>query len=267
MRPHMDDRKRHPRAPAPLVGHRRTALLVGGAIAVALLTALPAASAIEAPGRAAPARGPAAVAEPTRQTGGTTRHVVQPGETLSGIAARYGVSVDALASVNGIADPDRIRHGATLDVPDPGARSGGAGNTGLPERLIESPARLALRPVMARWADANGIPTDLLEATTWLESGWQSGLVSPDGAIGIGQLMPSTVTFMEELIGADLDPYVAEENIRMAARYLRWLLARTATVEDALAGYYQGLASVEANGRFGETERYIANVMALRDRF
>lgn len=48
---------------------------------------------------------------------GSGRHVVAPGETLSGIAARYGVGVAALASANGLADPDRIIAGATLTVP------------------------------------------------------------------------------------------------------------------------------------------------------
>lgn len=41
-------------------------------------------------------------------------YVVQPGDTLSGIAARLGVSVGYLAGVNGIADPDFIYGGQTL---------------------------------------------------------------------------------------------------------------------------------------------------------
>ena len=35
----------------------------------------------------------------------------------------------------------------------------------------------------------------------------------------------------------------------------------------AAAGYYQGLASVRKIGMLPETERYVANVMALRGRF
>lgn len=44
-------------------------------------------------------------------------HVVQPGDTLWGIASRYRVSVGALASANGLADPDVLRLGQRLIVP------------------------------------------------------------------------------------------------------------------------------------------------------
>lgn len=41
-------------------------------------------------------------------------HVVRSGETLSGIAARYGIGVGELAARNGITDPDRVLAGARL---------------------------------------------------------------------------------------------------------------------------------------------------------
>jgi LysM repeat protein len=44
--------------------------------------------------------------------GGSSIHVVQAGETLSGIAARYGTTVAALAHVNDLADPNTIAIGA-----------------------------------------------------------------------------------------------------------------------------------------------------------
>jgi murein DD-endopeptidase MepM/ murein hydrolase activator NlpD len=44
-------------------------------------------------------------------------HVIASGETLGGIARRYGVSVSALASANGIANPNRIGVGQRLTVP------------------------------------------------------------------------------------------------------------------------------------------------------
>lgn len=47
-------------------------------------------------------------------------HVVGPGETLSGIADQYGISVDELANENSIADPDLIFEGQTLRI-GPGA--------------------------------------------------------------------------------------------------------------------------------------------------
>jgi rare lipoprotein A len=44
--------------------------------------------------------------------GGT--YVVQPGDTLSGIAAQLGTSVEALAAANGISNPDLVYAGQTL---------------------------------------------------------------------------------------------------------------------------------------------------------
>jgi len=44
-------------------------------------------------------------------------HVVSAGETLAAIAARYGVSVQALAEANAISDPSRIATGQRLAIP------------------------------------------------------------------------------------------------------------------------------------------------------
>jgi LysM repeat protein len=45
--------------------------------------------------------------------------VVAPGETLTSIAARYGVSVHALAAANGITDLNTIYVGQRLVIPAP----------------------------------------------------------------------------------------------------------------------------------------------------
>lgn len=47
-------------------------------------------------------------------------YVVQPGDTLSAIAARFGVGLTALASANALAPPYLIRVGQRLAVPRPG---------------------------------------------------------------------------------------------------------------------------------------------------
>lgn len=203
--------------------------------------------------------GGAAPAAPSART-----HTVQPGETLSSIAARHGTSVRAIVDANGIANPNRVVVGTRLTIPNaPPA-------TGLPSRLAASPERMALIPVFQRWSAANGIPEDLVMAVCWQESGWQNSVVSSAGAIGIGQLLPSTARHVAvDLIGdPSLDPRVPEDNIRMTARYLRWLLRRTGgDVDAALAGYYQGLGSVAAVGRLDSTNEYLAIVRALRPRF
>lgn len=45
-------------------------------------------------------------------------HVVRPGETLSRIAARYGVDVKHLARYNGLTNPNLLRVGQRLRIPD-----------------------------------------------------------------------------------------------------------------------------------------------------
>lgn len=190
-------------------------------------------------------------------------HVVAPGETLSGIAARYTTSVRALVDLNDVRDPNRVQIGTRLRIPDAPAP------TGLPARLVASPARLALIPHFQRWAIANGLDPALVMAVAWQESGWQNHVVSHAGAVGIGQLLPSTARFISrDLIGVPLDPAIPADNIRMTARYLRYLLTRTGgDLDQALSGYFQGLASVASIGRLPATVDYIAIVRQLRPRF
>ena len=54
----------------------------------------------------------------------TIIHIVRPGENLSSIASRYGVSVAALQRENGISNPDFIYVGERLRIPAAGASSG-----------------------------------------------------------------------------------------------------------------------------------------------
>lgn len=70
---------------------------------------------------------PASAAPPAtshQQSGGV--HVVRAGETLSGIASRYGVSATALARANGISNPNHIYVGQRLVIPGAGGSSGGS---------------------------------------------------------------------------------------------------------------------------------------------
>ena len=45
-------------------------------------------------------------------------YVIQPGDTLSGIAQRYGTTYQTLAALNGITNPNLIYAGQTIRVPE-----------------------------------------------------------------------------------------------------------------------------------------------------
>ncbi|HVG60102.1 MAG TPA: glycoside hydrolase family 19 protein [Hyalangium sp.] len=60
-------------------------------------------------------------------------HNISRGDTLSGLAQRYGTSVDALAKANNISNPDLIIAGKELTIPDGfDAPAGGRPSTGMP---------------------------------------------------------------------------------------------------------------------------------------
>ena len=213
--------------------------------------------------------------------GGAQVHVVRAGETLSSIAAQFGLATATVAKANGIGNPNLVYVGARLTIPVAGGSAGSSGGSGstysgssssgsgsLPTRLQNSPSRLALMPLFDEWSATYGAPADLVKAVTWLESGWQSGVVSSTGAVGIGQLMPSTVVTINKILGTKLSAWRTEDNIRMSARYIALLLSATGgNTAQALAGYYQGLASVQRNGLYPSTLAYVDGVIALRQRF
>lgn len=219
----------------------------------------------------------AAAGRPARRS---SPSVVARGETLSEVANRLGVSVSDLARANRIANPNRVRAGRRLVVPGRGAPTPAAKTVGrprrndkaglrLPDELRAQPARLALAPRFDAAARDHGVPADLLKAVAWQESGWQNHKVSSTKALGIGQLMPDTVTFVNErLTERPLDPRRPEHNIVMTARFLRYLLDQTGgNTPMAVAAYYQGLASVRRDGPLRVTDQYVANVLALRAKF
>lgn len=63
---------------------------------------------------------PASARSAPKRTGSETgyEHVVQPGESLSKIAAAYGVKMSVIVEANGLTSPDSIRVGQKLFIPD-----------------------------------------------------------------------------------------------------------------------------------------------------
>lgn len=59
---------------------------------------------------------PAPTATPATATGQTRTYVIQRGDTLSGLALRFGTTVYTLQQLNNIPDPNKINAGATIKV-------------------------------------------------------------------------------------------------------------------------------------------------------
>ncbi|HVF75773.1 MAG TPA: transglycosylase SLT domain-containing protein [Acidimicrobiales bacterium] len=205
---------------------------------------------------------------------------VRKGETLSAVAKRHRTTVQALAQANKIKNVNRVAAGTVLTLPGgrgtPTLRSAVATpkpprkvSSKLPARLRQSKDRLALYGHLQEAAGRYGVPADLLMAMTWQESGWQNTKVSSTGAMGVGQLMPDTVDFVNEvLLRAKLDPGKPEDNIRMSARFLRYLLDQNGgDVDKALGSYFQGLASMRRQGPLPQTKTYVTAVQAQRRLF
>jgi LysM repeat protein len=71
--------------------------------------------------------GPPPTAVPSSSgTGGTIWHTVQPGETLSSIARKYGTTWQAIAQANNITDPNQIYVGQKIKVSEGGGSSTGS---------------------------------------------------------------------------------------------------------------------------------------------
>ena len=94
-------------------------------------------------------------------------------------------------------------------------------------------------------------------------------MVSAANARGVMQVMPGTWDYVQQnLAQRQLDPNSATDNVHAGVIYLKQLLNQTGGDESAaIAGYYQGLRSVEHRGLFDDTQRYVDNVQALRSRF
>lgn len=196
---------------------------------------------------------------PAARNGVGRSHLVRRGETLSGLAASYGTTVVALVEANGLASANLIFAGTHLRVP--GSSAGHA----LPGA---GPATSwNVTSTIDYWSRYYGVDPQLARALAWMESGYQTQVVSAAGAWGVMQVTPSAWAFVEDvLIGARV-PRTAAGNVRVGVAYLRHLLAEFGGDERlALASYYQGLRGVRTQGLLPETRRYVANVLALKSR-
>jgi len=148
--------------------------------------------------------------------------------------------------------------------PDAVARAAAANRATLARRKL--PSRAQMRAMVQATAKRMGVDPTLALAVAWQESGFNPAVVSPANAIGTMQVIPGTGVWASDLVGRRLDLLVPQDNVTAGVAVLAALLAR-AEEDDAIAGYYQGLASVRSRGMFEDTKSYVASVQAHRKRF
>jgi LysM repeat protein len=198
----------------------------------------------------------------------TGRYIVRAGDTLGAIAARHGISAQALAAANGLQNANVIAIGQRLRIPGRTAVT-----TPSPTQITTSPRTAArngwggqpgmtqIRAMIAQSAGRYGVDPALVRAIAWQESGWWQGARSSAGALGVMQLMPDTATWVgSALVGRRLDPTNARDNIDGGTAYVAWLMRQTTNRNQAVAAYYQGLGSVQRRGMYADTREYVRSV-------
>lgn len=239
-------------------------------------------------GVAATTRSAARAAAATART-----HTVRPGETMTSIAAAYGISLGRLLGANRGVDPDLLFVGQRVTVPGtakatssgvsskpPSATSPNtfAGYTYPPAtvraaaanraRLARTavPTRTQTAALIRRVAVRHGVDPRLALAVAYQESGWNQRAVSVANAIGTMQVIPASGTWASQLAGRRLDLLDTRDNVTAGVLILRALQSTATSREEAIAGYYQGLRSVQTQGMYPDTKGYVRTVLALYKR-
>ncbi len=234
---------------------------------------------------AAPA--PAASAAPAPTAGS---HTVASGDTVSALATRYGTTVAAIVSANGLDSRAFIRIGQVLTIPgaaasaSPASSGGTVGSTfagrTYPAHVVAAanenlatlrsvgvPSRDEMKSLVAQTARDMGVDPALALAVAYQESGFNHASVSPANAIGTMQVIPTSGDWASDLVGRELNLLDPRDNVTAGVAILRQLVKTAPDLQTAIAGYYQGLAGVQRNGMYADTRRYVASVQTLMSRF
>jgi LysM repeat protein len=200
------------------------------------------------------ATAPSAPVASTAGSGTGSWYVVRPGDTLTGIAGRYGVSLRAIMAANRIVNPDHIVIGSTLTIPQ--TFLGGGYDPWQARALIVS------------YAHAFGVDPALPLAIGWQESGFNQNMVSRTGAVGVMQVEPYTGRRVDALLGQQFNLYTIDDNIHVGIYWLASLLSYYGGDQRlAAAAYYQGTRALAEKGMYPDTVQYVNDVLALKASF
>jgi N-acetylmuramoyl-L-alanine amidase len=218
---------------------------------------------------------PSASATPTSSgpppLGGYT---VRPGDSLSGIAATAGVSMQQLAWMNGLDPSHYLLAGTVLKLPTgasaPSSSAPAPATTVVPAAAPNPTNEFVSHSQIAQIAAEHGVPASMASAIGYQESGFNNAMVSSANARGVMQIMPGTWDWVNKTLagGNPLNPNSALDNVRAGVLYLRQLLNDFGGDQNAaIAAYYQGEGAVKSRGLYPETQQYVNSVNALRARF
>ncbi|HYI66977.1 MAG TPA: transglycosylase SLT domain-containing protein, partial [Candidatus Limnocylindrales bacterium] len=200
-------------------------------------------------------------------------HTVKRGQNLTMIARGYGVTVAAIVRANGITNASRIYAGQRLTIPG----SAGAAAPTAPVAAGAMPASMArlvaerdaIRRIIVEEANRYDVPAALALAVAWQESGWQQGVVSHAGAVGVMQLMPATAVWVgDAMLGSRVEIRDTRHNIRAGVRLLAHYLGHyDGDRARVLAAYYQGQWATDHHGIYPVSRPYIASIRVLERMF
>lgn len=123
----------------------------------------------------------------------------------------------------------------------------------------------AVRHLMREATQTHNIEFELLQALIATESGFDPVVVSPRGAVGLMQVLPTTAERYGVTASQLTDP---RSNLRAGARHLRALMNLfPGRLDLALAAYNAGDGAVRRAGNrvpdYPETQNYVTTVMGL----
>lgn len=201
-------------------------------------------------------------------------YTVRPGDSLSGIAATAGVSMQQLAWMNGLDPGNYLQAGTVLKLPTgaqaPSNAAPAPAHTVVPAAAPNPTNERVSSSQIAQVAAQHGVPAGLASAIAWQESGFNNAMVSSANARGVMQIMPGTWDWVNRSLAGNnpLNPNSAMDNVRGGVLYLRQLLQDFGGDQNlAAAAYYQGEGAVRSRGLYPETQEYVNSVNALRARF
>lgn len=183
-------------------------------------------------------------------------YVVRSGDSLTSIARRFGTTIRTLAQANHLTVSHVLLIGRHLRIPET-----------KPSTAEPVTAPSDVRALLDAWAAREGVDPTLVRALAWMESGYQTTLVSSAGARGVLQMIPSTRRYVERVLLHRHLPNSVDGNIEAGVVLLKHLLGVFDGNESlALAGWYQGERAVRTRGVYAVTRPFVADVLALRAR-